>query len=594
MNDLGINKSQVPVELTLDQPVTTAEAKAVVQYGQALAKDGLSVTEKKYLEEQIQLLIDSPNLPEPDKQALANWKKKIEGKESTTPKESTVDLFDPKVYENLLSNNPQTVLDAFNALGNIENHVYTPEQKALLKEGVSKIATKLANIKSGDPKEVKQEIEKLLKEAFKDILTKDGKPPSDAEVDALVSQYGKLLDEVADNLSILNFAHQNTLSSSTKKDDIYQALLSDSNLMFHPPGEIVMKKLDDIAQKIADANKLTTPNPDFGSQNPAVIADKLRKMMNLQDLPKEDSNYQTLSELCDDIANAIAQGNASKQKAIDSGDAHSIALMVTAKAVSSGGADSVHVARIVAGDTEGTRAARGVGGPPPPPFLNSTPPTNPYLTPGIMARLAPILSELQHIYTEIIKQSSKLKQNMMELATAMAKEAFTFALAAGQARVDQLQVEIKEATANIVMASINIVASVSIFGVSAKARSEHQNNWMKANDKKTAQDYYKSPEYKGFSTSHHELTTLVNNVKDQLTTVGQNIAKLMLTPEKMKATMDEATAKGMEQLVEKLLQTVMDTMRTAGEEGQRAERDWQAFNQLWREMASTITQSIYR
>ncbi len=90
---------------------------------------------------------------------------------------------------------------------------------------------------------------------------------------------------------------------------------------------------------------------------------------------------------------------------------------------------------------------------------------NPFMKPGIMAMLAPILSEILTINNDIIRQSSKLKQSMMKLLVAMANEAFKFAIAAGQARADQLMQEASMHLALGISGAIQAGMSIASFGV---------------------------------------------------------------------------------------------------------------------------------
>jgi hypothetical protein len=622
-----VRGGQPQPDLSLTDALSSQEAQELVAYGQNLASDGLSTMEKEHLEQKLQLLIDSPNLPAPDKDALKNWKAKLEQALTTGSQDSTVDLFDARIHQSLLSSDPQVAMDAFSSLGGLDNQILTPAQKTLLKEGVAKIAVKLSQLKSGDPEQLKAEIRALLKEAFKEILEKNGEHPSDEELDALVGQFGSVIDEVAENMGLLNLAAQETILYSTNAADIYQALLSASNLMFFPPDKIVMDKLEDISVQIAAANSRGTPIEEFGSKNPTIVADKLRQMMNLN---VNDANYQALSAIADSVGSSIAATNVSKQHILDGDDNHAMALLLAAHAEATGSAAPDGGP----GGLPGVGGAGGGGGPPPV-YLSDTPKTNPYLTPGIMARLAPILSELAKIYTEMIKQSSELKQNMMALVASMAVESFNFSIRAGQAKVKMLEIEISEAWANVGIAAVSLAVTVASFAYQRASmkqfddvkkpefktakNDEYVELQNKANggtpadqtrldnfknqycdknggisDSKIDRAYNVSSERSTHFTQVESSVRLFTAGKDSLVQMTQNAVKAIMTGQKIGLTMDQATAEGMEKLISQVIQTIMDTMRTAGEEGQRADKDWQAFNQLFREIASTITSGLYR
>lgn len=95
-------------------------------------------------------------------------------------------------------------------------------------------------------------------------------------------------------------------------------------------------------------------------------------------------------------------------------------------------------------------------------LFGAKPASNPFLSPGIMGMLAPILSEILAVNNDIIRQSSKLKQNMMKLLVSMAKEAYNFAITAGEAKANQLMLDAQKsftlAAVNIAQAGMTVVA----------------------------------------------------------------------------------------------------------------------------------------
>jgi hypothetical protein len=354
-------------------------------------------------------------------------------------------------------------------------------------------------------------------------------------------------------------------------------------------------------------------------------------------LKPDDPNFKQLSALCDKMAAAIAKGNASAQQAIDSNEADFTAICIAAKAISSGGLGSPKGPSAVLNQAINISSAGGGGGPPPT-FLGHTPKTNPYLTPGIMARLGPILSELAKIYTNMIKQSSQLKQNMMDVMMSMAKEAYNCSIAAGQAKVAAFQQDINDAIANIVSGAISIGMTLGQAGFQAakmsrfdKANKEPFETDIKSRFANTVRDrptddmrekspqkYLSHNEYNSYTKNGklddakvdrayefsdkrmRERTQIENEgksftaTKDFIGTCIQNGTKIFTSTERQKAAMDQAMAEGMEKLLSQVLQIVMDTMRTASETGQTAEKDWQSFNQLFKDMATSVTQAIYR
>lgn len=303
---------------------------------------------------------------------------------------------------------------------------------------------------------------------------------------------------------------------------------------------------------------------------------------------------------------------------------------------------------------------------PPPPkifidamlFSATTPKTNPYMSPGIMAMLAPILAEITQLNNDIIRQSSKLKQGMMKLLTAMANEVFKFAIAAGEAKAAQMRME---AMKNITLGVSQVLQAGMALGMHAVSTKQSKGqketfkqgqiekklqNWAKGDDipatdpnkgKMIArrEEVIKSgappsqivdgitsgstngPQgfggkqlsKKDFNQTHAEKTEMMSYSAQQMTHSGAATAKTMaghfgtaidsfikagFDLANIKNVMDEAVANAHKDMISTLTQLVMQTMQTASDEMQTSQKNFDSFIQLYKDFANTITQGIYR
>jgi len=124
-------------------------------------------------------------------------------------------------------------------------------------------------------------------------------------------------------------------------------------------------------------------------------------------------------------------------------------------------------------------------------FHPNAPKDNPFLKPGIMAMLAPILSEILAINNDIIRQSSKLKQSMMKLLAAMADEAFKFAMAAGQARANQLLNEAAMHMALGISSVVQAAMTIGAFGMQKGAEMKVDKKLNSMNSARRMNDWAK-------------------------------------------------------------------------------------------------------
>lgn len=603
----------------------------------------------------------APALPKPGAFSLPT----LSGKAATDHQDSTVDLFNPQLFSDLLSSDTNTVNSAFDVLGGVGNVTLTPTQKTLLQTGIVKIAKEIAQIRSTDPQEVKKELTALFKQALQRMPDRGDKQPSDDEINDLLKQMSGVIDEAATSISVLNLANQNTLVNSTDPKAIYQALLTDANPSSIPPPADMQASLTDLAGKIANANMMGTPITALGSQDPKVVAGALQQIL--------DPTVKTPSALALSIGTSIATANSSTQNALNN-DPNFGAILAAAALLDPAGASSTGVARTAAfmmrnatavggrgipggtggvGGTAGTGGAGGVGGPaglpppggsggPPPVHLGNKPALNPYLTPGIMALLGPILTDLTKIYSEMMRQSSLLKQKMIGLASSMAQDAYNYAVGAGQAKVAQLQQDVNNALANIVGSAI---AMASAFAQSAFEKTEMDKfdaaNKPKLNDlkekysnitdvdEKTAfeskyfNDKAMSPKERqrlGYSDPkfddavdagkvdnaytfskermdersyfHTQAQTKFGAIGTFLSETTKSGAQAYTAYAKESATLTEAQDQGMSQLLNQMISTVMDTMREAGQEGDQAQKALETFQNLFTSMSEKVTSMV--
>ena len=424
----------------------------------------------------------APALPKPGTFSLPT----LSGKAATDHQDSTVDLFNPQLFSDLLSSDANTVNSAFDVLGGVGNVTLTPTQKTLLQTGIVKIAKEIAQIRSTDPQEVKKQLTALFKQVIQDSLEEDGKQPSEDEVNEMLKQFSGVIDQAATNISVLNLANQNTLINSTDPKAIYQVLLTNANLSSLPPSASVQASINSLADKIASANMMGTPITGLGSQDSKVVAGAIQKML--------DPTATTPSALAVSIGTSIATTNHSTEHALNN-DPNFGAILAAATLLGPAGvsassagvhstiAFSAKYVQPVGGSGSANGAATisgpavppppGGGGGPPPVHLGAKPALNPYLTPGIMALLGPILTQLTKIYTEMMRQSSLLKQKMIGLQSSMAQDAYNAQMAAGLAKRGQFQQDVLAAEAQIAGSVINLASSLAQMGFTTKKMSEY-------------------------------------------------------------------------------------------------------------------------
>ena len=600
----GLNIGQNRPDLTFNaEPCVSSDVQALGQLANTMVdtEGKMSAGDKLLLKNAAEaMLMSSPNLPAPDKEALTNWLSLLNTVQVSVSSGDDQAPLDPKSLQQLLSTKPEDVEQGLDTL--ISSRL-TPEQKTIRKDGLSKVALAIAqkndqsgttnNLKSWDPAVIKQELLNLLKDAGVELSPDDQTGLEDALQSASedISTLNIISGEPPAKDSVLD-----TLQSSTNEAEVFNALMGqvDCSNMSDDDVAALKSQLQELAAKIADANSSGQPLPELKSTDGDAIGQALTGLLDLSSV--SDKAKAAINNAISEIGKTIADKIKSEFKAN------------------------------LFYNTGLELAPAGTG--------------NPYLKPGIMALLAPIMSELAKIYSEVIAQSSKMKQNMMGLMLAMAKEAFSFAIEAGKAKVDQLQIEMTQYIASAAMSGAMIGVSVfstalqmgygmrkadSWVGEQNKAggvpteeytqAKAAQKDWLKMNPGKdpngpdstfpkipdgmpktreaTALDFYKSAEGQHFHTQSNQVNTFVNTVVGQMGQMGDNVIKAVFTGLKIDPVMREAEMNAMKDFISQLINVITDTMRTFGDEAQRADKDWQAFNQLFRDMGSTIRQAFY-
>lgn len=226
---------------------------------------------------------------------------------------------------------------------------------------------------------------------------------------------------------------------------------------------------------------------------------------------------------------------------------------------------------------------------------------NPYMEPGIMAMLAPILSELFVIYTDIIKQSSKLKQNMFKLMVAMAKEAYDFAIAAGKAKANQLQNDADKFFAmgltQVLQAGLSMAAFVgqkAYTGQKAGKLFEEGNAAKPATEqlKGKAADLGKA-EYVN-RAEQSSIPYFMNQLTGTLGGAVTNLVQSAYTAKNVEEVMNETQNNAMKDMISQLMQLLQQMIQSSSDEMASAQKAWDGFVQLYKDFAQTITQGIYK
>lgn len=610
-----------------DQPSVSGNVKELGKLAQSMVDDQgtLTTAEETTLENAARALLDSPELPAPDRQALANFLQTLSTVRTSDSNTDTATV-DTGLAAQLSSEDPDQVDAAINTMLGSR---LTPEQKTALRDGIlakNRLDDGNSSLKSWNPDVIKQELLGMLKEA----ATQD-------QTLALTPEQEQAIDDAAQTLSTVNIISGTppeidpmlkTLTTSTNEAEIFDALKGQVDLsgLSDEDKQAVEGQLKELAHTIAEANKSGTPLGALTDIDADGINGFLNEVIDVEGSGLSETGKAALSQALSSIATSIAVKN----------EANVITTTVSV-------------------------------------VMGMLPPGNPYASPGIMATLAPVLSELAEIYAQIIVQSSALKQNMMGLMLAMAKEAFAFAIAAGEEKVKQLEIEVMQYIASAVLAGVMIGVSVSSTASQAGAANANRSRYMNpgkpgATDKQIGQtgayqkndstgaprldkngdaiyvnengdrlmptqtykdnlaaynkkvadgnpdpgpppkfpdspgssrtathgDYYQSTEYKSFSESIlTPMMTLNQQLPSQLNSMIDNSLKAIFTSMKIEPVRQEALMNAMKEFITQLIGVVNDTMRTAGDEMQRADKDWQAFNQLFRDFGATIRQSIY-
>lgn len=242
---------------------------------------------------------------------------------------------------------------------------------------------------------------------------------------------------------------------------------------------------------------------------------------------------------------------------------------------------------------------------------------NPWMDPGVMALLAPILAELTKLYNDIIRQSSKLKQQMMALTTAMAKEAYNAAIAAGEAKSQQLRNDADKFMALAICSGVQAGMSMVNIGMSMKMQSKMGNEYDALQKEKFAADpknVGKSPAqldadfdtFKG--TADYKLSRMgevqrqfqnsgyaqVGGILNEFGQTAQNAINSAFTMKNVELAMQEAQENALKDMLTQLMQVISQTMQSSTDEMQTAQKNFESFNQMFRDFANTITQGMYR
>jgi len=463
-----------------------------------------------------------------------------------------------------------------------------------------------------------------------------------------VAQVQAALQEIAEQIAQANESGQPIAGlDSDNPEDVKAALLAllggEAPDDASPVGRALASLANSIANSIAAASGSGKPLGGMPQGDPLASTDQSVVLHGL--LGQADTSDMTEGEVAQvqaalqEIAEQIAQANESGQPiaGLDSDNPENVKAALVALLGGEAPGDASPIGRALTSIANSVAAPGGGGGPPPPGDVLLTAPRgfNAYMTPGIMAYLAPILSELAEIYAQIIQQSSELKQNMMGLMVAMAMDAYTWAIAAGEAKVKLLELEVQQAIMGVATAVASIAIAGVTTGIMVGRGAMQQRNWVSntngptknpitGHDLKTPlpgkgvpdtskppigknpdgspkfpsrfaneSDYLKSPEFQRNQTTNQSLNALFGSVNSGFSSGLQNLGTAIFKSQMINPTMEQAEAEAMSQFINQLIQIVVDTMKTAAEEISRADKDWQSFNQLFRDMAATIRQAIY-
>ena len=258
------------------------------------------------------------------------------------------------------------------------------------------------------------------------------------------------------------------------------------------------------------------------------------------------------------------------------------------------------VSKIIIQSTPSTTGSQMVGGP----LLDTPASDNPYLQPGIMAILGPMMIEMGSIFMKIILQSAEIQIKTMQATLAQALQAKELTEASGDARASQLEKDASMHTAKMAGAIANSVTAFASAAMTLYATKKAHEAGPKAVEAANAE---REKANKSKLTEGEEFTVRTNAEQQHFqkthsyiqsfATVTQSMTGAITEAREASLTADKAVlervatqAQALAALLDKLTGSLQSTEQKASEEGKAASQYWQSLLELMKSFAQISSQ----
>ncbi len=239
---------------------------------------------------------------------------------------------------------------------------------------------------------------------------------------------------------------------------------------------------------------------------------------------------------------------------------------------------------------------------------------NPYMRPGIMAILAPIMAKLFPVEMDIIKSSAKLEVAMQGLVLEMAKCSYQATINAGDAKAKQLEIDRDK---DFALAAMQFAQAGITFGMSAGfaaqkfavsrgnllgSKGKEDYEAAKLDDKVATQARLKEGSIEKDEAITSSQRAVLKEHRDDIRTseqtatsvigslgqAGQSMVSGIAENEKIQYVKIEAMQNALKEFFDKLSQTLQTTAQKASEEQKSADQAWQNFSNLYKDFGKLV------
>jgi hypothetical protein len=244
-------------------------------------------------------------------------------------------------------------------------------------------------------------------------------------------------------------------------------------------------------------------------------------------------------------------------------------------------------------------------------FANFPPAKNPWMTASYLIALALVLSQFEGIQDKMIRASSIMKQAMIELTVAMAKESYTFSISATEARAKTLETDMWSHIGMAIASGIQIAATVANYAYSSKQYgelSEQRQKQLTAVDSAKEDDgvtdrsdAWKQAQRQSIRDDFHQqrqelsqTDQMRTSVIGQVGSILQSVVTAVTDSFKKTLTVAEGAAQAVKEQIDKLVQIITQTTQSAQEIQDGITKEVRDFAEKVSNLASTVAQSFWR